>query len=59
MIVVLSHLGINDDEKMAEDFPEIDIILGAHTHHVLHQGKLVNQYSSMLCREIWLFYWTS
>ncbi|MFB5282977.1 bifunctional metallophosphatase/5'-nucleotidase [Peribacillus sp. Hz7] len=42
IIVVLSHLGLNDDEKMAEDFPEIDIILGAHTHHVLHQGKLVN-----------------
>lgn len=47
VMVVLSHLGINDDEKLAEDFPEIDIILGAHTHHVLHQGKLVN--NSLLC----------
>lgn len=47
MIVVLSHLGIHDDERMAEDFPEIDIILGAHTHHVLHHGKLVNH--SLLC----------
>lgn len=47
VMVVLSHLGINDDEKLAEDFPEIDIILGAHTHHVLHQGKLVNK--SLLC----------
>lgn len=47
MIVVLSHLGLNDDERMAEDFPEIDIILGAHTHHVLHHGRLVNQ--SLLC----------
>lgn len=41
IIVVLSHLGINDDEQMAEIFPEIDIILGAHTHHILHQGKLI------------------
>jgi 2',3'-cyclic-nucleotide 2'-phosphodiesterase (5'-nucleotidase family) len=32
---------------MAEDFPEIDIILGAHTHHVLHHGKLVN--NTLLC----------
>ncbi|WP_110928592.1 bifunctional metallophosphatase/5'-nucleotidase [Bacillus massiliglaciei] len=41
MIVILSHLGIHDDEKMAEDFPEVDVILGGHTHHVLHQGKMV------------------
>ncbi len=47
LIVVLSHLGLNDDERMATEFPEIDIILGAHTHHVLHHGRLVNQ--SLLC----------
>ena len=47
VVIVLSHLGIHDDERMAEDFPEIDIILGAHTHHILHQGKLVNQ--ALLC----------
>ncbi|MGM0753665.1 MAG: bifunctional metallophosphatase/5'-nucleotidase [Bacillota bacterium] len=39
MIILLSHLGIRDDEVIAEQFPEIDVILGAHTHHVLHQGK--------------------
>lgn len=47
LIVILSHLGIHDDEKLAEDFPEIDIVLGAHTHHVLHHGKLVND--TLLC----------
>ncbi|RFU70097.1 bifunctional metallophosphatase/5'-nucleotidase [Peribacillus saganii] len=47
IIVVLSHLGLSEDERMAEDFPEIDIILGAHTHHILHEGKLSNQ--SLLC----------
>ncbi|MBK5485224.1 MULTISPECIES: bifunctional metallophosphatase/5'-nucleotidase [unclassified Peribacillus] len=46
-IIILSHLGIHDDERMAEDFPEIDVILGAHTHHILHQGKLVN--NTLLC----------
>ncbi|WP_306807307.1 bifunctional metallophosphatase/5'-nucleotidase [Peribacillus muralis] len=42
VIIILSHLGIHDDERMATDFPQIDVILGAHTHHILHQGKLVN-----------------
>jgi 5'-nucleotidase len=47
IVIVLSHLGLNDDERLAEDFPEIDVVLGAHTHHILHQGKLVNE--SLLC----------
>ena len=42
MIILLSHLGIRDDEMIGEQFPEIDVILGAHTHHVLPQGKEVN-----------------
>ncbi|PLS18079.1 bifunctional metallophosphatase/5'-nucleotidase [Bacillus sp. M6-12] len=47
MIVLLSHLGLHEDERMALEFPEIDIILGAHTHHILHEGKLINQ--TLLC----------
>ncbi|WP_325167435.1 bifunctional metallophosphatase/5'-nucleotidase [Lederbergia citri] len=39
MIIVLSHLGIHDDEKMAALFPQIDLILGAHTHHFFHEGQ--------------------
>ncbi|WP_064092879.1 bifunctional metallophosphatase/5'-nucleotidase [Rossellomorea aquimaris] len=42
MLILLSHLGIRDDENIAAEFPEVDIILGAHTHHILHQGKKVN-----------------
>ena len=42
-IILLSHLGINDDEKIAKTYPEVDIILGAHTHHVFHEGKKLNQ----------------
>jgi 5'-nucleotidase len=42
MIVLLSHLGIRDDEWIAEKFPEVDIILGAHTHHIFHEGKEMN-----------------
>lgn len=47
IIVLLSHLGIHDDERIAADFPMVDVILGAHTHHILHHGKVVNQ--SLLC----------
>lgn len=42
IIVLLSHLGIHEDEQIAEEFPEIDVILGGHTHHVLEKGKEVN-----------------
>lgn len=46
-IVVLSHLGVNDDEKMAAEIPGIDVILGAHTHHLFPEGKQVN--GALLC----------
>lgn len=42
ILICLSHLGIQEDEKMAAQFPAIDVIFGAHTHHVLHDGKIVN-----------------
>lgn len=47
VIVLLSHLGLYDDEKIATKFPEIQLILGGHTHHHLPNGKLVNQ--ALLC----------
>jgi len=43
IIICLSHLGITADEAMAQQFPDIDVIFGAHTHHILHEGKQVNQ----------------
>ena len=43
IIILLSHLGIHDDELIAGMYPEIDIILGGHTHHILHDGKEVGQ----------------
>jgi 5'-nucleotidase len=41
LIVCLSHMGIHEDEKLAVDCPNIDIIFGAHTHHLFHEGKLI------------------
>ncbi|HEY9577038.1 MAG TPA: bifunctional UDP-sugar hydrolase/5'-nucleotidase [Pseudobacillus sp.] len=43
IVVVLSHLGIYEDEKIAYNIPETDVILGAHTHHLLHEGKEVEE----------------
>jgi 2',3'-cyclic-nucleotide 2'-phosphodiesterase (5'-nucleotidase family) len=40
LIILLSHLGINEDESIGERFPEIDLIFGGHTHHILHEGKV-------------------
>lgn len=42
MIILLSHMGIIEDEHMAEMYQDIDLILGAHTHHVLPEGKLID-----------------
>jgi len=47
VVVLLSHLGITDDETIAQTIPGIDIILGGHTHHVLPEGKWVN--NTLLC----------
>lgn len=37
VLIVMSHLGLPSDEKLASQFPEIDVILGGHTHHVLEK----------------------
>lgn len=40
-ILLLSHLGLSTDRQIAEQFPEILVIFGAHTHHVLPEGEWV------------------
>jgi 5'-nucleotidase len=47
VLVLLSHLGKRDDEEIAKRFPMIDVILGAHTHHLFENGKLVGH--TLLC----------
>ena len=42
VIVCLSHLGITEDELLAQECPEIDVIFGSHTHHVFENGQIVN-----------------
>lgn len=43
VLVLLSHLGVIDDERIAQEIPAIDTIIGSHTHHLFKEGKEVNQ----------------
>lgn len=43
IVIVLSHLGIMMDERIAEIIEGIDVILGGHTHHVLKEPLLINR----------------
>jgi len=42
VLICLSHLGFYQDEDLAERFPELDLIIGSHTHHVLDDGVVRN-----------------
>ncbi|XEC96433.1 bifunctional UDP-sugar hydrolase/5'-nucleotidase [Paenibacillus tarimensis] len=37
VVVVLSHLGLPMDERMAMEIKGIDVIAGGHTHHLLYE----------------------
>ena len=40
-IILLSHLGIGEDQRIAELYPMISVIIGSHTHHLLPHGQVV------------------
>ncbi|PWA12009.1 bifunctional metallophosphatase/5'-nucleotidase [Pueribacillus theae] len=41
ILILLSHMGYGWDVQAAEAMEGIDVIIGAHTHHLLQQGKIV------------------
>lgn len=43
IVILMSHLGISMDKKIAKEYPEINMIIGAHTHHLFPTGELVNE----------------
>ncbi|SDC45716.1 2',3'-cyclic-nucleotide 2'-phosphodiesterase/5'-or 3'-nucleotidase, 5'-nucleotidase family [Pelagirhabdus alkalitolerans] len=43
LVVVLSHLGIDFDEKIADQFEKVDIIIGGHTHHLFQDTHIRNK----------------
>ncbi|WOV83445.1 bifunctional UDP-sugar hydrolase/5'-nucleotidase [Sporosarcina jeotgali] len=42
-VICLSHLGVHEDRLLANETPDIDVILGAHTHHLFVHGELVGE----------------
>jgi len=42
MLLVLSHVGLRLDRKLAERVPRIDLILGGHSHDTLFEPEYVN-----------------
>lgn len=42
LLVVCSHLGLKADQRMADSIDGIDVILGAHTHHLLEKPLMSN-----------------
>lgn len=43
VIVCLSHMGVTEDRRLAELCSDIDVIFGAHTHHLFIKGEFVQQ----------------
>ncbi len=39
IIIVLSHLGLEDDRKLAGEVPGIALIIGGHSHTLLEKGE--------------------
>ena len=42
LLIVLSHVGLSLDRKLAQRVPRIDVILGGHSHDTLYQPEVVN-----------------
>lgn len=42
VVLLLSHLGYNDDVKFSAELPWVDIIVGGHSHTQLEGGELHN-----------------
>lgn len=42
LVVVLSHIGVEADVRLAEQVPGIDLIVGGHSHTRLESAKQVN-----------------
>ena len=42
LVIVLSHLGLENDRRLAEKVTGIDVIIGAHSHDLLPSGEICN-----------------
>ena len=42
VLIALSHLGVDDDIRLADSMPQFDVIIGGHSHTLLDPPKLEN-----------------
>ena len=42
VFLALNHMGVEEDKKLAERMPELDLIVGGHSHTRLDTGVVVN-----------------
>ena len=42
LFIALTHIGVEEDVKLAESMPELDIIIGGHSHTRIDGGMVVN-----------------
>ena len=42
VLVVVSHLGVDVERQLAKQVPELDLIVGGHTHTRMDQAEIVN-----------------
>lgn len=43
LVVALTHIGLDNDRKLATDVPEIDVIVGGHSHTALRAAVTVGK----------------
>jgi 2',3'-cyclic-nucleotide 2'-phosphodiesterase (5'-nucleotidase family) len=43
VVILLSHLGLKGDRRMAAALPTLDLIIGAHSHDLLPEGEHVGR----------------
>jgi 2',3'-cyclic-nucleotide 2'-phosphodiesterase (5'-nucleotidase family) len=41
-LIALTHIGLREDERLASACPELDLIIGGHSHNKLHEPQVVN-----------------
>lgn len=48
LLIVISHLGLDGDEELAKEIPNINIIIGGHSHSVLSECVVKN--NTIICQ---------
>jgi 2',3'-cyclic-nucleotide 2'-phosphodiesterase (5'-nucleotidase family) len=50
LLMVLSHLGLDEDRKLAEEVPGIGLIIGGHSHDLLPRPLRVKKTGTLICQ---------